>query len=801
MLGPPLRCVGRDALIQDVRSWLDASQVVVLVGPPGIGKSTVAEALEADVWVSADGAGGVDDLVGRAARALQCPVERPEAVLRSLAGVELVVLDGVELEPHALDELLASWSARTRVVVTSRTQLPSWGPHLEVGPLDPDAGAAVLRGRIRDPRRAEAVDEAGLRALSAALDGVPLALGLVAERLRLHEPMALVEQVRLSDGPRTGIARALGGAMTLRLGVLSAGARSALQTMAWLPGTVDVWIVKGVVGSQEDGPYLELLDASLLSAVDGWKTPAFRMLAPVRAAVLARAADGSREQVLEALARVLLPVAEEAARGGRPEDLRGLGAIAELLELLTTSPDPTTRLRAALVLAVKERRTGPARATLERARRLPDEGPPLLRIRWGLMVAQAACGALEPDVAEEVLDRVAPLLGGDEVRADERAVRSFLALVRRDPALAAELAREAIALRPEPSFFLRLGIACFELGDQEHAASAFREARNDTDPFRRGHATYGLCTALMEQGVPAVDVLPLVEAGETEWVHAYPWLACRFHFLRGTLAADQGRFDEAQEQYRRAEELHEVLGEEPSRLFMELNRHALDFAAGRVPEELLRLAPPSPTPFGRAVLGAWRGITHAVLGHHHAAEAVGLPAIEQLRVLSPRQGTELGCYLAVGLGGARPELARTLVSTDDALAERARQVLDGRPVSAGDTVSERILAGIAALSRDRVLVARDGAGFVAASGERVDIARRKVLRRVLEVLAAATSPLDVDGICERVWPGETLVGQSGTRRVHVAISTLRGLGLREAIVTDAGDVTRWHLDADVVDAV
>ena len=306
MLGPPLRCVGRDALIQDVRSWLDASQVVVLVGPPGIGKSTVAEALEADVWVSADGAGGVDDLVGRAARALQCPVERPEAVLRSLAGVELVVLDGVELEPHALDELLASWSARTRVVVTSRTQLPSWGPHLEVGPLDPDAGAAVLRGRIRDPRRAEAVDEAGLRALSAALDGVPLALGLVAERLRLHEPMALVEQVRLSDGPRTGIARALGGAMTLRLGVLSAGARSALQTMAWLPGTVDVWIVKGVVGSQEDGPYLELLDASLLSAVDGWKTPAFRMLAPVRAAVLARAADGSREQVLEALARVLL---------------------------------------------------------------------------------------------------------------------------------------------------------------------------------------------------------------------------------------------------------------------------------------------------------------------------------------------------------------------------------------------------------------------------------------------------------------------------------------------------------------
>lgn len=793
--------VGRDPLIQEVRSWLDASQVVVLVGPPGIGKSTVAQALEPGVWVSAEGAETADDIVLRAARTLRCAVERPEAVLRALAGCELVVLDGVELGPHGLDELLASWSARARVVITSRTQLPAWGPHIEVGPLPAEAGAAVLRGQLRDPRRAASLDEDALRELSDALDGVPLALGLVAERLRIHDPVALLEQVRLSDGPRTGLARALGDAMALRLGVLSPEARTTLEAFAWLPGAVDTWLVAGVVDVDVDRSVLELLDASLLGAVDGWMGPALRMLAPVRAAVLAQAPEGSRDRVLEGLAAELLPVAEEAARGGRPDDLRRLGAVTELLEVLTSSPDPTTRLRAALVLAVKERRTGPAHATLDRDARLPDEGPAPLRVRWGLMVAQAACGALKPDVAAAALDRIQPLLDDEELRAAERAVRSFLALVRRDASRAAELAREAIALRPEPSYHLRLGIACFELGQQEDAAAAFRAARDDEDPFRRGHATYGLCTALMEQGVPAGDVLQLVEEGAVEWVDAYPWLACRFEFLRGALAADLGRLDEAQEHFRRAADLHEVLGEEPSRLFMELNRHGLEFAAGRVPEALLRLAPVAPTPFVRAVLGAWRAITHAVLQHHHAAEAVGLPAIEALDALSPRQGHEMRCLLAVALGSARPVAAELLPEGDDPLAVLARDALAGRTVAPGDTASERILAGIAALTREKVLVASDGSAFVSASGERVDIAGRRVLRRVLEVLATAEAPLDVEGLCAEVWPGEALVGQSGTRRVHVAISTLRGLGLREAIVTDTGDVTRWHLDADVVDAV
>jgi tetratricopeptide (TPR) repeat protein len=473
-----------------------------------------------------------------------------------------------------------------------------------------------------------------------------------------------------------------------------------------------------------------------------------------------------------------------------------------LLEALLRSPDGAVRLRAALALAARERRTGPSKAILDRAHSLPDEGPAELRVRWGLMVVRTACGALKPDLAEEVLPRIEPLVD-DGTRAEFLIAQSFLRLVRRDPTASASLARQAIVLDPAPRHHLRLGVALFELGEQAEAVEAFQRARQDTDPFRRGHATYGLCTAMMEQHVAAADTLQLVQQAETEGVHAYPWLSCRFHFLRGALQSELGELDEAQREYLQAAEMHRVLGEAPSQLFMELNAYSLGFAARRVPEELLTLTPDEPTPYGRAMLGVWRAVTHAVLGHHHAAEAVGLPALEQLGQISPREAHRMACLLAVALAPARPALATSLLPVeDDALLELARAAVDGQLVQPSDWIEERILAGIASLTRPRVVVARDGSAFIGEDGERVDIARRRVLRRILEALAAAEAPLDVDAICACVWPGERLVGQSGTRRVHVAISTLRGLGLRSAIETDVtGDVTTWRLEAELVDAL
>ena len=122
----------------------------------------------------------------------------------------------------------------------------------------------------------------------------------------------------------------------------------------------------------------------------------------------------------------------------------------------------------------------------------------------------------------------------------------------------------------------------------------------------------------------------------------------------------------------------------------------------------------------------------------------------------------------------------------------------GEPLDPGPRLEHRVLAALADAVRPSVRIRRDGGAFSLA-GEQVDIARRRVLRRVLEALVTSPEPLDVHGVCERVWPGESLVGDSGTRRVHVAISTLRGLGLRDAIltVTDSAGTTRWALDPQV----
>jgi hypothetical protein len=124
----------------------------------------------------------------------------------------------------------------------------------------------------------------------------------------------------------------------------------------------------------------------------------------------------------------------------------------------------------------------------------------------------------------------------------------------------------------------------------------------------------------------------------------------------------------------------------------------------------------------------------------------------------------------------------------------ARQWVAGEAPKAS-SIDGWILGGVGRLASGQVTrVALDGSWFE--HGERVTIGRRRVLKRVLAALAGHEDGLDVGSLCQLVWPGETLVGTSGTRRVHVAISTLRGLGLREAIETlEDMDGTRWRLRA------
>jgi FHA domain len=88
--------------------------------------------------------------------------------------------------------------------------------------------------------------------------------------------------------------------------------------------------------------------------------------------------------------------------------------------------------------------------------------------------------------------------------------------------------------------------------------------------------------------------------------------------------------------------------------------------------------------------------------------------------------------------------------------------------------------------RAALRVAADGTWFEPAEGPRVSLEGRFALARVLFALVDARMlrpgcGVDVHDLLARAWPGQRPVGDSGPHRVHVAISTLRRLGLGDVL--------------------
>lgn len=92
-----------------------------------------------------------------------------------------------------------------------------------------------------------------------------------------------------------------------------------------------------------------------------------------------------------------------------------------------------------------------------------------------------------------------------------------------------------------------------------------------------------------------------------------------------------------------------------------------------------------------------------------------------------------------------------------------------------------------ATSDERAFVfAITGRWFALPTGERVSLHRREVLARVLAALVRARQQhpgrvVRTSELIELAWPGEKLVEGSGENRLHVALSNLRQLGLRQVL--------------------
>lgn len=259
-IGPALparlqRMLGRDAALQALRAQLAQHRFVSLVGPGGVGKTTlalgVAEALApgladgvrfVDLAPVADGA-----LVASAlAAAIGLPLIGHDPLPALLAQLKdkrlLLVLDNCEHVLDAAAALAQTLLARLPgvcLLATSRAPLRAEGERLyRLAPLDlPPAGAALdaqaalgfAAVRLFDERARAAQQDFALQdhnlaavvAICQRLDGLPLAIELAAARVGVF---GVHELARLLDE---------------RLSVLSAGRRTAQPRQSTLQATLD----------------------------------------------------------------------------------------------------------------------------------------------------------------------------------------------------------------------------------------------------------------------------------------------------------------------------------------------------------------------------------------------------------------------------------------------------------------------------------------------------------------------------------------------------------------------------------
>ncbi|MGY1815608.1 AfsR/SARP family transcriptional regulator [Blastococcus sp. SYSU D00820] len=515
---PATRFVGRDADLARLRAALAAAPLVTVTGPGGVGKTRLVVELLAD-----RGDPGAADLVRLAevsgpgfvglqvAQALG--VAGPDDVVAALARRPgLLVLDNCE---HLLDEVadlvaaVLDGAPGTTVLATSREPLGVDGEVvLPLAPLAEDA-VALLADRIAAVRPGWApgpADAATLRRIATALDGLPLALELVAARSRLlslddlagHLHDALTFDARIGRGGVSPHAT-LAAAIDWSLALLAPDERDLLLRLWPFDGGLTVDAAEAVAG---EGvlPRLATLVSRSVVAADTARTPTrFGLLETVRARCRQLDPDPGRSR--RAQARWLRSVAAEVeiamwGPGAAAATRRMAEELPNLRAALATdlAEEPVEALRTATRLDWWWYRRGAAvegRRWLDAALAAAPDAPAALRAR--ARTATGALHALGGDVAAALADfaEAERLLAGADPGDPDLAVTAVLvphyramgALIAGDPAVAEATAREnlprarAAGLGPlEATAQLVAGAAAAAQGRAEEGRALLLEA-------------------------------------------------------------------------------------------------------------------------------------------------------------------------------------------------------------------------------------------------------------------------------------------------------------------------------------
>lgn len=384
-----------------------AVRLVTLTGPAGTGKSRLA--LAAAERVDADHADGVyfvplaeartADVMWTAvadAMGVTGDSRPPPAFLQHLSDRQvLLVLDNLEQLPDApwVVRSLVDAGPGVRVLATSRRPLHLTGEReVPVAPLavertppsGPGAGPAqepeavqLFVERARLVRPGFALTEAtrpDVVEICRLLDGLPLAVELVAARTRLLGPAALRAQLDRSldpPGPSgapvdvPGRQRSLRAALDWSHDLLDPDLSQAFRRLGVCEGAVTLPAVAAVVGDDVDPLDVvgRLVDVSLLAVEDGPDgEPRVRMLQVVRRYARERlAATGELDAARRRHAEHYVEVAEQAAAGlrgaqhltARDRIERDLGDLRAVLDWAFAPPTPDGDAQDRLALGLR----------------------------------------------------------------------------------------------------------------------------------------------------------------------------------------------------------------------------------------------------------------------------------------------------------------------------------------------------------------------------------------------------------------------------------------------------------------
>ena len=215
------RFVGRDGELRTLGARLETARLVTLLGIGGIGKSRLAREYarahptKRVVFCDVSGARTEEEICTAVAAALGIGLAvagplagRIEALGKAMASrADVFVLDAAETAAARLPLLVAPWLAAARsirIVVTSRVRLGASDEHvIAVEPLGDEAETGPSPAERLFVERARAagatIDMADLpnvRTLVRALEGIPLAIELVAARARLLPVATLLARVQ-----------------------------------------------------------------------------------------------------------------------------------------------------------------------------------------------------------------------------------------------------------------------------------------------------------------------------------------------------------------------------------------------------------------------------------------------------------------------------------------------------------------------------------------------------------------------------------------------------------------------------